>query len=140
MEQEKKEKHVERVKMQGEKVPKKLETTVEYQMFDAVDLSTDIPWTIIEVDNEEESNDLKQEAEPMVEIPKVFLFCERMKRLSPHRLPLKERMKDRTISYVDLLCLNPLPVRLKQDPMPRVSRWLGLRKVKSKDERATSDE
>ena len=53
----------------------------------------------------------------MAEFTKVLLFCERMKRLSPHRLPLKERIKDRTISYVDLLHLDPLPTRL-EDPMP----------------------
>ena len=49
---------------------------------------------IIEVNDKEESNDLEQEAEPKVEIPKALSFRERMKRLSPHRLPLKERMKD----------------------------------------------
>jgi len=32
----------------------------------------------------------------------------RKKRLSPHRLPLKECMKDRTISYVDLMRPDPL--------------------------------
>ena len=65
-------------------MPKKLEATVECDMFEAVNLSKDIPWTIIEMDDEEESNDVEQEAKPKVEIPKVLSFCVRMKRLSPH--------------------------------------------------------
>ena len=105
-------------------------------MFDAVDLSSDIPWTINEKDNEEESNDVEQEVEPMAEATKVLSFCERMKRLSPHRLPLKERMKDSTISYVDLLCPDPLPTRV-EDSIPLVSRRLTLQKKKSENERAT---
>ena len=84
MEQEERKRYVEWVRMRGEKVPKKLEATVECDMFEAVDLSIDIPWTITEMDNEEESNDVEQEAEPKVEIPKVLLFHEKMKRLSLH--------------------------------------------------------
>ena len=38
----------------------------------------------------------------------TLYFCKNMRGLSPHRLPLKERMKDRTISYVDLLRPNSL--------------------------------
>ena len=82
------------VRMRGEKVPKKLEAIVECDMFEAIDLSKDIPWTITEVDDEEESNDVEQEAKPKVEIPKVLSFHERMKRFFPHQLLLKEQMKD----------------------------------------------
>ena len=71
-----------------------MEATVESEMFEAFDLSKDIPWTNIEVDDEEESIEVEQEAEPKVEIPKVLSFCKRMKRLSSHRLQLKEQMKD----------------------------------------------
>ena len=78
------------------------------------------------MDDEEESNDTEQRIEPMIELTKVLLFRERMKRLCPHRLPLKERMKDRTISYVDLLYPDPLSVRLEEDLIPRVSRNLAL--------------
>ena len=56
-------------------------------------------------------------AEPMVELPKIFLFYERMKRLFPHQLPLKERMKDRTISYVDLLCQDSHLTKLEKNLM-----------------------
>ena len=73
----------------------------------------------------------------MAGLTKDLSFHERMKRLSPHRLPLKERMKDRTISYVDLFRPDPLPTRLEQDPMPRVSRRLALQRMKSENGWAT---
>ena len=41
-------------------------------------------------------------------------------------------MKDRIISYVDLLHLDPLPTRLKEDIMSQISRRLALQKMKSK--------
>ena len=110
---------------------------VECEMFDAVDLSSDIPWMLTKTDDDEESNDMEQGTKPMAELTEDLSFRERMKRLSPHRLPLKERMKDRTISYVDLLRPNPLPTRLEQDPMPRVSRRLALQKMKSENGWAT---
>ena len=69
-----------------------------------------------------------------------MLFHERMKTLSLHRLPLKERMKDQTINYVDLFCRGPHFARLEEDLMPRVSRRLALQKMKSEDDRATYDE
>ena len=95
-------------------------------MFNAIDLSMDIPWTITEMDDEEESNNVKQGAEPMAKFTKVLSFHERMKRLSPNWLSLKKRMKDRTITYVDLLCPDPLPARLEENPMPQVSIRLVL--------------
>ena len=55
------------------------------------------------MDGEKESNDKEQEVKAMVEPLRTLFFCERMKRLSPHCLPQKKRMKDCIISYVDLL-------------------------------------
>ena len=46
-------------------------------------------------------------------------------------------MKDRTISYVDLLRPDPLLARLEENFMPRISRRLALQKMKSKEEEAT---
>ena len=123
--------------MRPEKVQKRSEVIVECEMFDAVDLSSDIPWTLTKTDDDEESNDVEQGTKPMAGLTEDLSFRERMKRLSPHRLPLKERMKDRTISYVDLLRPDPLPTRLEQDPMPRVSRRLALQKMKSENGWAT---
>ena len=47
-------------------------------------------------------------------ISRILFFCKEMKGLSPHHLPFKEQLKDRTISYIDLLRPDPLP--LKMDP------------------------
>ena len=70
---------------------------------------------IIKMDNEEESNDVEQEAEPMTKTLKILLFCESMKRLSPHQLSLKGEMKDCIISYTDLLSLDLIPTRYEKD-------------------------
>ena len=99
--------------MRLEKVQKWSEAIVECEMFDAVDLSSDIPWTLTKTDDDDELNEVEQRTKPMAGLTKDLSFHERMKRLSPHRLPLKERMKDRTISYVDLLRPDPLPTRLE---------------------------
>ena len=137
LEEEDRQQHVKRIKMRPEKVQKRSEAIVECEMFDAVDLSSDIPWTLTKTDDDDESNDVEQRTKPMAGLTKDLSFRERMKRLSPHRLPLKERMKDRTISYVDLLRPDPLPTRLEQDSMPRVSRRLALQRMKSENGWAT---
>ena len=58
------------------------------------------------MDNEGELNDGEQEAKLMAKPPKNLSFCERIKKLFLHHSLLKEWMKDCTISYEDLLCLN----------------------------------
>ena len=70
------------------------------------------------MDNEEESNNVEQGPEPMAKLPKVLSFCERMKRMSPHRLLLKKRMKDQTTNYIDSLCPDPFSARLEEDSIP----------------------
>ena len=59
------------------------------------------------MDGEETSND-KDLVKVVAEPPRTLSFREKMKRILPHCLPVKERMKDCTINYVDLLCLDPL--------------------------------
>ena len=54
------------------------------------------------MDVEENSIDMV-EVKLAVESSRTLSFCKRIKRLSMHRLLLKERMKDQMISYVDLL-------------------------------------
>ena len=49
-------------------------------MFDAVDLSSDIPWTLTKTDNDEESNDVEQGTKPMVELTEDLLFRCRVER------------------------------------------------------------
>ena len=113
LEEEHRQQYVERIKIRPEKMQKRFEVIVECKMFDAVDLSLDIPWMLTKTDNDEESNDVEQGTKPMAELTEDLSFRDRMKRLSPHQLPLKRRMKDRTISYVDLLRPDPLPAKLE---------------------------
>ena len=94
-----------------------MESTPGCKVEDVIDLNADIVWTQIEMDGHEEVKDV---ADPS----RALSFREKMKRLLPHRLPLKERMKDRTISYVDLLCPDPLPRRGKDDLVPQGCRRL----------------
>ena len=63
------------------------------------------------MDTEEESKDKEPGVKDVMDAPKTLSFYEKMKKLLPHRLPLKERMKDQSISYVDLLLSNPYPPR-----------------------------
>ena len=127
---------------------------VNYEVYDVVDFSADIPWKANEVEEEERpqyahnimredvverEEDAVEEREEVedevnmvgeeeevkkaVEKPKPFSFRESMQGLSPHRLPLKERMKDQTISYVDLLRLDSVsPPRSNEEHAARASR------------------
>ena len=80
------------------------------------------------MDGEEESNDKEHKVKDVVDPLKTLSFRERMKKLSPHCLPLKERVKDQLISNVDLLRLDPYPARSDKDLVPRESRRLAVRK------------
>jgi len=79
---------------------------------DVIDLSADILRKPDDVDVEDNLIDI-EEVKVAGESSKTLPIRKKMRGLSPHRLPLKERIKDRTISYVDLLRLNHLP---KIDP------------------------
>ena len=80
------------------------------------------------MNGEKESNDKEQEVKDVADPPRTLSFCEKIKKLSPHCLPLKERMKDCTISYVDLLYLDSLLPRSDDDPVPRGCRRLAQQK------------
>ena len=56
-----------------------------------------------------------EEVNIAMESSKTLSFHERMKILSQHCLPLKERMKDQMISYIDLLRPDPLPQRMDDE-------------------------
>ena len=105
-----------------------MEAIVECKVVDIIDLSADIVWTPIEIDGEEESNDKEQEVKDVADPPRTLSFCKTMKKLLPHHLPLKERMKDQSISYVDLFCPDSYSIRSDEDPMPRVLRRLAIGK------------
>ena len=89
-------------------------------------MSVDISWTPIKKDSEEESHDEEEDVKVVPDPLRTLSFSKKMKRLSLHCVPLKERMKDRPIRYVDLFPLDPLPPRSDEDPMPQESRRLVL--------------
>jgi hypothetical protein len=55
--------------------------------------------------NETEEEEVKVEGESSTSIS----FRERMRALPPHHLPLKDRKRDKTVSYMDLLRPGPPP-------------------------------
>ena len=61
--------------------------------------------------NEDKAIDTEQEVKMGGECSRSLSFPDRMRGLSPHRRPLKDRMRDKTVSYVDLLRLGPPPSR-----------------------------
>ena len=63
---------------------------------------TDVPEKDDDLD-EDKSNETEQEVKVVGESSKSLSFRERMRGLSPHRRPLNDRMRDKTISYINLL-------------------------------------
>jgi hypothetical protein len=53
--------------------------------------------------NEDKTTNGKDEVKIVGESSRSLSFREKMRRLSPHCRPLKDRMKDKTVSNVDLL-------------------------------------
>lgn len=103
VEEEERQPYAKRIKMQADVMENDSTSCVDSEADDAVDLSVDIPWKRNELHGEDDSNDVEEEVKVVVESSRTLLSHERMKRLSPHHLTLKEWMKDRTMSYVDLL-------------------------------------
>jgi hypothetical protein len=104
-------------------VEKDLTKCVDGNPNDVVDLSADILQKPDDVDMEDNSIDI-EEVKVTGESSRTLPFCKKMKGLSPHWLLLKEQMKERTISYVDLLRPDPLPPRMDPRRKPRVSTRL----------------
>ena len=53
--------------------------------------------------NEEKVKDMEKEVKVVSKSSRFLLFRERMRGLSPHYRSLKDRMRNKTVSYVDLL-------------------------------------
>ena len=69
----------------------------------------DVPEKDADVD-EDKSNETEEEEMKVVgESSKSLSFRERMKALPPHHLSLKDRKKNKTISYMNLLRPGPPP-------------------------------
>ena len=62
----------------------------------------DVPEKDIDLDKDK-SNETEQKMKVEGESSKSLSFREMMRGLSPHPRPLKDRMKDKTVSYMDLL-------------------------------------
>ena len=86
------------------------------EAYDMVDLSDD------------KLNNVEEEVKVVGKSSRYLLFRERMKRLLPHRCPLKDRMMDKTICYVDLFQPCPPPSRTDDEMKPQTSRRLAKRK------------
>ena len=123
LEEEERQRYADKLKMKEDVLQKDSTNCMDRDADDAVDLSADIPWKINDMDSDDNSDDV-EEVNIKVESSKTLSILERMKRLSPHRLPLKEWMKDQTISYVDLLRSDPLPPRMDDKWKPQSSRRL----------------
>ena len=53
--------------------------------------------------NEDKAIDTEQEVKMVGEYSRSLSICDRLRGLSSHRRPLKDQMRDKTVSYVDLL-------------------------------------
>ena len=68
----------------------------------------DVPDKDADLD-EEKPKETEQEVKVVGESLKSRSFRERMRGLSPHHLPLKDQMRNKTVSYMDLLQPGPPP-------------------------------
>jgi hypothetical protein len=59
--------------------------------------------------DKDKSNKTEKEVKVEGESSKSLSFCEWMRGMTPHHLPLKDRKRDKTISYMDLLRPGPPP-------------------------------
>ena len=78
--------------------------------------------------NVDKSIDTEQGVKVVGESSRSLSFHEKMKELSPHRHPLKERMRDKTVSYVDLLRPGPPPSIRDNEKKSEACRRLETRK------------
>ena len=63
--------------------------------------------------NEDKAIVTEQEVKVVDESLRSLSFCDKMRGLQLHRRPLKDRMRDKMVSYIDLL--RPGPPPLKKD-------------------------
>ena len=102
---------------------KDLTKNVDGDSNDVIDLNVDILQKPGDVDMKDNSIDIEK-VKVAEESLRTLSFRKKRRGLSPHRLPLKERIKDRTISYVNLLRPDPLPPRLDPRQKPQASTTL----------------
>ena len=72
--------------------------------------------------NEEKTTNEEGEVKVVGESSRSLSFRERMRGLLPHRRPLKDRMRDKTVSYIDLLRPGPPPSRRDDETSRRLAK------------------
>jgi hypothetical protein len=71
--------------------------------------------------NEEKTTNMKDEVKVVDASSRPLWFRKRMKGLLPHRHPLKDRIRDKTVLYVALLRLGPPPSRRDYETSRRLA-------------------
>ena len=74
MEEEERQQYIEQITMWIDQVHKQVKATLESKVDDVIDLSADIAWIQIKMDDEEESNDKEQEVKDVADPPRILLF------------------------------------------------------------------
>ena len=67
---------------------------------------------------------MEMEVKVMGESSRSLLFREKMKGLLSDRRPLNNRMRDKTVSYVDLLRPGPPPSIKDDETSKRLTTWM----------------
>jgi hypothetical protein len=77
-----------------------------------------------EVDlNEDKTTNMMDKVKVVGESLRSLSFHETMGELSPHRRLLKDRKRNKTVSYVDLLRPGPPPSRRDDETSRRLAKW-----------------
>lgn len=74
--------------------------------------------------SDDKSIDVEEEVKVVGESSRSLPLCKRLNILSPHHCPLKNRMKDKTVWYVDLLLPGPPPSRNDDEMKLQASKRL----------------
>ena len=73
--------------------------------------------------NEEKTTNMDDEVNGVRESSRSLSFCKRMRELAPHHLLLKDRLKDKTVSYIDLFRPGPPPSKRDNETSRRMKKW-----------------
>jgi hypothetical protein len=68
-----------------------------------------VPEKDLDLDEDKSNETEEDEVKVVGKSSKSLSFRKRMRALLPHHLPLKDRKKDKTVSYMDLLRPGPPP-------------------------------
>ena len=80
----------------------------EQKQYEKKNRPKDVPEKDVDL-NEDKSNETEHEVKVEGEFLKSLSFRQRMRVLPPHHLPMKDQMKDKTISYMNFLRPGPPP-------------------------------